>query len=268
MKSQKPRKRLPVNPSLEHLQKQAKRITKKNPALKLAEAQHQIAQGYGCRNWAELTHVVEVMRRGADQLVNVVREVEPLPKAARGGDIEEIRRILQGGQFTQLDLDQGLAHALWYDGPSWVVRKAIADLLLEYGADPNGQYGSNFGPIIFGTGGSPEGLQYLIDAGADVTFPPIQTKYGAVCPMSQALGPYIRDNKDRKHRCIDILLKHGAYIPPEVSPPILAIHRGDAAQLGELLDHNRELLTRRYALWQYEIARRNTAALCGGIRRN
>jgi ankyrin repeat protein len=261
MKSQKPRKRLPVNPSLEHLQKQAKRITKKNPALKLAEAQHQIAQGYGCRNWAELTHVVEVMRRGADQLVNVVREVEPLPKAARGGDIEEIRRILQGGQFTQLDLDQGLAHALWYDGPSWVVRKAIADLLLEYGADPNGQYGSNFGPIIFGTGGSPEGLQYLIDAGADVTFPPIQTKYGAVCPMSQALGPYIRDNKDRKHRCIDILLKHGAYIPPEVSPPILAIHRGDAAQLGELLDHNRELLTRRYRDMPYGNMRLRGATL-------
>ena len=47
MKSQTPRKRLPVNPSLEHLQKQAKRLAKQNPALKLAEAQHQIARDYG-----------------------------------------------------------------------------------------------------------------------------------------------------------------------------------------------------------------------------
>jgi ankyrin repeat protein len=263
MKSQKPRKRLPVNPSLEHLQKQAKRIAKQNPSLKLAETQHQIARDYGCKNWTELTRVVEVMRRGADQLVNVLTKVEPLPKAARSGDIEDIRRILQGGQFTQLDLDQGLAHALWYDGHGWASRKAIADLLLEHGADPDGQYGSNYGPIVFGTGEAqePEGLQYLIDAGADVTFPPIQTKYGVQCPMSQVLGAYIRGNNDRKHRCIDILLKHGACIPPDVSPPILAIHRGDAAQLGEMLQRDRDLLKRRFPDMPYGNMRLRGATL-------
>ena len=263
MKSNEPRKRLPVNPSLEHLQKQAKRIAKLNPELRLAAAQHQVAQSYGCKNWAELARVVEVMRRGAGRLTQVEKEIEPLPKAARGGMIEEIRSILRGGQFTQLDLDQGLAHALWYDGCSWAVRKAIADLLLDHGADPDGQYGSNYGPIVLGTleTQQPDGLQYLIDAGADVTFAPIQTKYGLQCPMSQLLGTYIRGNREQKHQCIDILFKHGAYVPSEVAPPVLAIHRGNAVSLGEQLRRDRDLAKRRFRELPYGNLRLRGATL-------
>ena len=35
---------------------------------------------------------------------------------------------------------------------------------------------------------------------------------------------------------IDILLRHGACLPPEVTPPVFAIHRGDAGTLATLLD--------------------------------
>ncbi|MEO5960850.1 MAG: hypothetical protein ABIZ49_04815, partial [Opitutaceae bacterium] len=54
-------KDLPDNPSLEHLQKQAKRLVKENPSLQLAEAQHRIATEYGFKNWAELARAVERM---------------------------------------------------------------------------------------------------------------------------------------------------------------------------------------------------------------
>src|SRR5271168_5272259 len=54
-------KKLPSKPSLVHLQKQAKKRVKEDPSLQLAAAQHQIAQEYGFKNWAELAKAVEAM---------------------------------------------------------------------------------------------------------------------------------------------------------------------------------------------------------------
>jgi ankyrin repeat protein len=254
MSNPSPRKRLPVNPSIKHLQKQAKRLARQNNTLKLAEAQHQLARDYGCKNWAELSHMVETMSRGADQLYNVKRKIEPLPTAARKRDLEQIRKILREDEFTQYDLDSGLACATWYGETSnWPERKIIADLLLDHGADPDGQYGQNYGPIVFGTAEcvSVEGLEYLIKAGANVTFRPLKTKYGLHCPLSHILGTYIRSKNDAKHRYIDILLQHGAYIPSEVTPPILAIHRGDAQQLGQLIESDSLILQRTFSDMPY-----------------
>lgn len=254
MNSSVPRKRLPVHPSLEHLQKQAKRLAKQNPPLKLAEAQHRLARDYGCKNWAELAHVVETMRRGGDQLHNVKREVEPLPRAARNADRAQVLHILQNGAFTQHDLDQGLAHCLWYEEHgTWEERKSLADLFIEHGADPGGQYGSNYGPIVLGTCEClhPAGLKYLIDAGADVSFPPIATKYGSVCPLAGVLGTYNRGRNERKHEMIDLLLSRGAYLPPEVTPPVLAIHRGDADALAKLLEQDPLLIRKCFPEMPY-----------------
>lgn len=249
MSTSTPRKRLPVNPSLEHLQKQAKRLVRQNPTLKLAAVHLALARDYGCKNWAELAHMVETMSRGADQTYNVSKKSEPIPRAARAVDIDQIRSILSDGPFTQHDLDAGLAHAVWYgDASTWPKRRAIADLLLDHGADPDGQYGSAYGPIVFGTGEciQPEGLLYLIEAGADVTFAPIQTKYGLHCPMSHILCTYMRGKNEAKHRTIDLLLEHGACVPPEVTPPVFAIHRDDTATLGELIDRDPELVHKRF----------------------
>ncbi len=254
MSNPTPRKRLPVNPSLEHLQKQAKRLARQDHTLKLAEAQHQLARDYGCKNWAELARIVETMSRGADQLYNVKRKIEPLPTAARNRDLEQIRKILREDDFTQYDLDSGLACATWYGEPSnWPERKIIADLLLDHGADPDGQYGQNYGPIVFGTAEcvSVEGLDYLIKAGANVTFQPLKTKYGLHCPLSHVLGTYIRSKNNEKHRYIEMLLQHGAHIPTEVTPPILAIHRGDAQQLGQLIANDSTLINRTFSDMPY-----------------
>jgi hypothetical protein len=42
---------LPPKPSVEYLQKQAKRLAR-HEATQLAAAQHQLARGYGYQNWA------------------------------------------------------------------------------------------------------------------------------------------------------------------------------------------------------------------------
>jgi ankyrin repeat protein len=250
-----PRKRLPVDPSVEHLRKQAKRRAKTN-AISLSDAQHHLSREYGCRTWAELVHVVETMNRGGDQLVDVKRKVEPLPAAGRKRDLDEVRRILASGEYTVHDLDAGLAHAAWYGGDDpgvLKVRKAIFDLLLEHGADPDGQYGSSYGPLIFGCGEclDPHGLAWLLDAGANVSFEPVETKYGRQCALSSVLGTYARGLNQRKHRIIEMLLSAGAYVPPEVTPAILAIHQGDAAALGRLLDDDPELRSRSFAAMPY-----------------
>lgn len=244
--SSRPHKKLPTNPSLEHLQKQANRRVKQDPSLKLAEAQHQLAQEYGCKNWPELAHTVETMSRGSKNLTPGP-DFTPLPAAANDGDLEEVRRILAAGNFTQHDLDLALARATC--GLSeFPQRRPLGELLLEHGADPDGQYGSNYGPLVFAAceWGDADGILFLIDAGADVSFSPIQTKYGPLCPLALILGTYVRGRNERKHRCIEILLAHNAMIPPEVTPEVFAIHRGDARQLGTLIERDPGLLSRKF----------------------
>lgn len=255
MSASPPRKRLPVRPDPQYLKKQAKRRAAVGD-IPLSDAQHAVAREYGCRDWAELMCVVEAMNRGADQLVGARRDHHPLAVAARQRDVEAVRRILESGDYTFHDLDTGLAHAAWYGGDDpdvLAVRKTIFDLLLEHGADPDGQYGSNYGPIVFGVGEclAPHGLRWLLDAGADVAFPPVGTKYGRQCPLSSWLGTYLRGRNDSKHRGIDLLLRRGAYVPPEVTPPILAIHRDDDAALTELLNGDAGLLHRRFDALPY-----------------
>lgn len=240
------RKRLPVKPSAEHLRKQAKRLAKSR-GVALAAAQHALAKEYGAKNWGQLMHIVETMNRGAGQLISVKYEYEALPKAANQNDLERVKAILATGEFTQHDLDLGLARSLRKD------RRAIAELLIEHGADPNGQYGSDYGPIVFVTGESldPDSLQLLIDHGADVTFGPVDTKYGRQCPLSYFLGSYVRGSNEAKHRGIEILLRHGAHVPAEVTPEILALHRGDVAGLAALLDREPALVKKKYPEMPY-----------------
>ncbi|MEM6334125.1 MAG: ankyrin repeat domain-containing protein [Planctomycetota bacterium] len=194
------RKHFPVNPSLEHLQKQAKRRAKQQPDLTLAKAQHLLVKEYGCRDWVELTRVVATMSRQASR-----DAFEELPKAVNARDLDQIKAILASGEFTQHDLDLALAcSALRFDE-----RGEIARLLLDHGADPDGQYGSaGYGPIVFltGEGLEPEGLAFLLDAGCDVTFAPIDTKYGKHGVMSHWLGTYVRGRNEPKHRGLRLLL--------------------------------------------------------------
>ncbi|MEM9253500.1 MAG: ankyrin repeat domain-containing protein [Planctomycetota bacterium] len=149
------RKRLPVKPSLEYLQKQAKRHTKQQPGLTLAKAQHEMAKAYGCRDWAELTRIVATMNRQASssrpealsEAANAGLDRETLDAFGQallgdGGDIDRVRRML--------DRDPRLANCNPWS-PGWVgsaveavagmcvwhrpAQYAIARLLLERGAN-------------------------------------------------------------------------------------------------------------------------------------
>jgi CubicO group peptidase (beta-lactamase class C family) len=96
------RKELPSHPNLEHLQKQAKDRVKENPSLQLAAAQHQVAQEYGFKNWAELARTVD----------KLTAATPPLPKTKRGFDTaDEFKRRLKS--FNR-QIGGGIA-AVWVD---------------------------------------------------------------------------------------------------------------------------------------------------------
>jgi Ankyrin repeat len=223
-----PRKQLPLDPSIEHLRKQAKRLAAAQ-SMPLAKAQHHLAGDYGCASWADLLRVVESLQRGSDQLTGGHTPMTPLPEAANRNDLPRVMEILAAGSFTRHDLDQALARAVL----RFSQRRKIAEVLIEHGADPDGQYGGSYGPIVLVTGEclDPEGLEFLIRHGADVRFAPVQSKYGPTSPLIATLGTYARGVNDLKHRCIDLLLAHGALLPSSVTPAMLAIHRGDVEAL-------------------------------------
>jgi len=239
MSSPSARKRLPVRSSLENLRKRAKQLARARK-LHLTEAQHHLAHDHGFDSWAKLVAHVAALRDRTEAWRR--EDSESLPGAANVGDLGAVRAILAAGGVAQHDLDLALARSVL----RFAERREIAELLVEHGADPDGQYGADYGPIVFVTGEclDPEGLQFLIDHGADVAFAPIDTKYGPHCPMSYVLGSYVRGRNAEKHRAIDILLANGAHIPAEVAPPVLAIHRGDADALGALLAADPGLVVR------------------------
>src|SRR5215831_14787650 len=79
--------RLPENPNLDWLRKQARRklreIRKSTPAARLAEAQFQLAKEYGYPSWRALkNHIDSLTVEG--QLID----------AARAGDVETLRNLL------------------------------------------------------------------------------------------------------------------------------------------------------------------------------
>ena len=72
---------LPLNPSLEHLKKQAKNLLQElrqhRPDLRLSDAQHQIAKEYGFASWPKLKAHVQFRRSGSISPI-VTKEVNPL----------------------------------------------------------------------------------------------------------------------------------------------------------------------------------------------
>jgi ankyrin repeat protein len=234
------RKRLPVNPSLEHLRKQAKRLARAED-IALSEAQHRLANEYGAKHWAELGKMVETMQSG--------RDFELLPAAANANDLAAVREVLASGEFTQHDLDRALGRAVL----RFAERAEIARLLVEHGADPDGQYGAEYGPIVFGTGEALDasGLEFLIEAGCDVSAPPVATKYGETCALVAWLTTYLRGRNEAKRRGIDLLLAHRAFVPPEATPLILAVHRDDAEALRRELEADPGLLESARDGWPF-----------------
>ncbi len=248
--SQAIRRSLPSRPNLDHLRSTAKRrldeLKKTDPEVKLHTAQLLLAREYGFPSWRPLKAYVDAILAPSDDWRT---RPESLPEAADRKDIERVRDLLNKPDVAQHDLDLALARGLCGQGDESTrdLRFAIADLLLEAGANPNGQYGGNYGPIVFAVceGLDADALEYLIAHGADVSFEPISTKYGMQTPMSHTLT-YVRGRNAAKHRCVELLIKNGAVYQDS---PAFCIHRGDVTALRQEIQKDPGLLHWRFIDW-------------------
>jgi ankyrin repeat protein len=122
---------LPVNPSLEHLKKQAKQL-RTTQHIKLAEAQHILANDYGFPTWAALKTHVEAL---------TLTPTEALKAAVLDSDATRVRQLLERDPELRTTIDAPLpdygfgTHALF----AAVQRSDLAtiDVLLAAGADIN-----------------------------------------------------------------------------------------------------------------------------------
>jgi len=154
----------------------------------------------------------------------------PLFIAASSGDLETVRGLLP--EENTFILNQALAQA------AALGHFETADVLLEAGADPNGEFNSLYGTVLFPACEymNPEGIQYLLDKEAN----PAREVVRVDGPRN-ALEHLLHSHHPSPHkqRCIRLLLQGGA---PDPKDAPFAIHLGSLERLIRALDEDPELL--------------------------
>lgn len=156
----------------------------------------------------------------------------PIFYAAAAGDAARIREL--GPQAPQADLNQALAEAVSLS------HFEAADLLLEFGADPDGLYHENYGTVLFPACErlNPEGISFLLQRGADPskTAPRFDGPRDA---LTHLLHSPLRS--PLKPRCVKLLLRAGA---PGVEDAVMAVHQESREKLRAALDADPGVLHR------------------------
>jgi ankyrin repeat protein len=144
-------KRLPDRPSLEQLRKQARErldtLRAADPSMKLASAQHAIAQEYGFESWSKLVHHVESIRPSHRMLQPPALKSDQklLWSPGRGIDLWELFEACTAGDLAAVQRliarDPSLAGAHYdYRKPLYfAVRENRIDVvrfLLDHGRNP------------------------------------------------------------------------------------------------------------------------------------
>jgi peptide-methionine (S)-S-oxide reductase len=215
---------LPERPSAENLRKQAKRLAR-DGALGLAEAQRRLAASYGFATWADL------MRR-----IGTARVPSRLAAAARAGDVASVQALLADGHPP----DEGengtpLWHACASEAPD-AQRIAIVAALLAAGASPRRDDAGETplhaaaacGPLVL--------VETLIRGGA------LEWQHD----RKQRTPLQAADRGQAADRAaIMALLDRPVINDAGFRAAVTAIHQGDVATLGRLIDAEPRLLRER-----------------------
>jgi ankyrin repeat protein len=262
---------LPDRPNLRHLKGQARDLLKAGAAKSVADAQFQIARGYGFASWTRLKAHVESLE-----------EIGQLKDAIDTNDLDRVKVIMtRNPKLHRAPLGYGkdgpltwvaecrvpweppsrvrLSMAQWMikngsdvhqggDGP--LMRAALRDervpmmeLLISHGADVNASWHGDF-PIILAPCESvaPGALKWLLEHGADPNCGDPTRRYSSAA-LDYVIGTYARS--PNLAACIDILLEAGA-ITRYDAPAVMEILRGKLDLFAARLDSDRGLVHRRF----------------------
>ena len=139
--------------------------------------------------------------------------------AGNSGDVELIRELAEGA--SREHLDRALARA------ACMSHFEAADELIRFGANPNGLYSNEYGPVIFAACefNNADGIAYLLEKGAEV-----DGSFAGKTALDMVTSSYVRS--DNKYRCINLLIKAGN---PFEDDPLMAIHKSNLVLLREHL---------------------------------
>jgi len=168
---------LPPRPSLQHLKYQAMDLLKAakggrpealarlggGNAVTLADAQRAVAREYGFASWPKLKRHVESLVGAPPDLAV---DLEPFKAAVRAGDAAAVRKLLADSPALRRKIN---APVFDMDAPAVVAARhdrAMADVLLEFGADVNARaqfWGRSVGVL---DDVSPDMAAYFVSRGA------------------------------------------------------------------------------------------------------
>jgi ankyrin repeat protein len=130
------------------------------PEIALADAQFVLAREYGFESWRALKERIESNTREARP------PIERFKSAVERGDAKALRRLLEQHADVRAAINQPI---FGFDSPALVAmgdEPEVADVLLEFGADPNrgsDWWAGSFHPLY---GASPRIAERLLAAGA------------------------------------------------------------------------------------------------------
>jgi len=130
------------------------------PEIALGDAQFVLAREYGFESWRALKEHIEAKAREARP------PIERFKSAVQRGDAKALRRVLESNAEVRAAINQPI---FGFDSPALVAmgdEPEIADVLLEFGADPNrgsDWWAGSFHPLY---GASPRVAERLLAAGA------------------------------------------------------------------------------------------------------
>jgi ankyrin repeat protein len=225
-------RRLPANPSEEHLRKQAKRMARAD-AVQLATAQRRLAAEYGYRNWTALMHAVVDASRLAD------KRRSPLSEAAAQADDESVRALLASGAPVEGSGDAVSAPLFWVCDSAAPAeqRLAVAGLLLDAGASPRRDGEAGATPLHVAARRGPLKLVELLIRHGALSWQPDRRGRTAL--------DHARKGSAGDREAIIELLDRPVLRDKRFRAGVRAIHSGDLDGLTRLLDQHPELLRQR-----------------------
>ena len=146
--------------------------------------------------------------------------------AGNSGDLDTIRNL--GGNATRDELNRALARA------ACMSHFEAAEELIKFGADVNGLYSREYGPVIFASCefNNADGIDFLLKKGAKV-----DDTFNGKSALDHVVESYVRS--ENKYRCINLLIKAGVEYDDTVT---MAIHKGNLVQLRKHLREDPDLL--------------------------